>query len=233
MNLSRTLAASQVDESDRSSTSGEPTVSSEYLLVCEAASTAFHQGRWHFTLEAADGTPVFDAGDEEAGDLNRLTLLAAVRGLESIEGASSVTLLSNNRYLIRSLTDSLPRWRQNNFVWEHFGRRMEVQHADLWRRISRALMIHRVEACLISSRLISTGSDAPAKVRQSAGADEGQQLRIDAPHNPRRRAGRESLRQPPVPPRHDRLRRWLLAGSASAAPSQHRFTAADLVRSTD
>ena len=127
---------------------------SQYLLVCEATAPSLSEGTWRFSLESSDGQPVFEAGDTDLGDLNRLTLLAAVRGLESIDGPSWVTLLSHNRYLVRSLSDSLPRWRENNFVWEHFGRRIDVQHADLWRRVDRALSIHRVEACLVSSRLV-------------------------------------------------------------------------------
>ena len=207
-----------------------PVDCSAYLLVCEARSTTLNQGRWQFTLETADGEPVFDAADDELGDLNRLTLLAAVRGLESIEGPAAVTLLSHNRYLIRSLTDSLPRWRESDFVWEHFGRRIDVQNADLWRRIDGALAIHRVEACLISSRLISSGLAGPAK--PSAGITDQPQptdqqgrfsLRVDSPHP-----------QPPPPAMRsapkDRLRRWLLAGVGdSASPPKHRFTSADLV----
>ena len=194
---------------------------SEYLLVCQAKSRSLAEGHWHFTLESADGSPVLDAGDEELGDLNRLTLLAAVRGLEAIDGAASVTLLSNNRYLIRSLTDSLPRWRENDFVWEHFGRRIDVQHADLWRRISGAVAIHRVEACLISSRLISTGGVTNSD-------QQVVQQRIDSPHSgPAPPASRQSAKHPPA---HDRLRRWLLAGAAdSAATPRHRFTTADLI----
>jgi ribonuclease HI len=132
---------------------------SDYLLVCEARANSLASGNWSFTLESSDGTPVLTAGDSDLGDLNRLTLLASVRGLESIDGPSSVTLLSNNRYLVRSLSESLPRWRDNGFVWEHFGRRIDVQHADLWRRVDRALSIHRVEACLISTRLVSSGQN--------------------------------------------------------------------------
>ncbi len=187
---------------------------SDYLLVCDAQSHSLTEGRWHFALETADGAPVLEADDEETGDLNRLTLLAAVRGLESIEGAASVTLLSNNRYLIRSLTDSLPRWRENDFVWEHFGRRIDVQHADLWRRIDRALSIHRVEAILVSSRLISPGTTDTVT------------RRVDSPH-----------RHPPAPKMRaaptDRLRRWLLAGASDGSASpRHRFTSADLVESS-
>ncbi len=208
---------------------------SEYLLVCEARSTTFTDGYWRFTLETVDGSLVLDADDIEVGDLNRLTLLAAVRGLESIEGPAAVTLLSNNRYLIRSLADSLPRWRQNGFVWENFGRRVDVQHADLWRRIDRALSIHRVEACLISTRLVSSGNEEAA-----AAADRGGQpdsglpnsvwQRLDAPHiDPE--TGRAIVNGPKSAP-SDRLRRWLLSGdAAAAAPPRRRFTAQDLLGS--
>lgn len=125
------------------------------LLVVSAQSTSLDDGRWQFAIETADGLPVLEAEDREPGDLNRLTLLAAVRGLESIDGSAGVTLLSHNRYLIRSLTDSLPRWRRSDFVWDHFGRRVEVQHADLWRRIDHALGIHEVQACLLTTRMVS------------------------------------------------------------------------------
>lgn len=195
---------------------------SDYLLVCQASSTSLAEGSWHFTLESAEGEPIFAAGDDDFGDLNRLTLLAAVRGLEAIDGPAAVTLLSNNRYLIRSLADSLPRWRENDFVWEHFGRRIDVQHADLWRRVDRALSIHCVQACLISSRLVSH----PERDRRSLrrGPDESIELRVDSPH--RQPAGPKSARGP-----KDQLRRWLLGGGASSGDSapRRRFTAADLM----
>jgi ribonuclease HI len=192
-------------------------VCSDYLLVCEAKSTTLNQGQWHFTLEMADGSPVFDAGDTERGDLNRLTLLAAVRGLEFIDGAASVTLLSNNRYLVRSLTDSLPRWRESDFVWEHFGQRIDVQHADLWRRIDRAISIHRVEACLISSRLISV----PSASGQAERSESESIQRFDGPH---RQASAPKMQSAPK----DRLRRWLMGGVRDGATTaRNRFTPAD------
>jgi ribonuclease HI len=211
------------DQSADHPTEVDSDVRSEYLLVCEAKSSSLAEGHWHFTLECADGSPVLEAGDEELGDLNRLTLLAAVRGLEAIDGAASVTLLSNNRYLIRSLTDSLPRWRENDFVWEHFGRRIDVQHADLWRRISGAVAIHRVEACLISSRLISTGG-------VTASGHQLVQQRIDSPHNSPTPPAQTTRRSATHAPAQDRLRRWLLAGATeSGAAPRHRFTSADLM----
>ncbi|MEM6473316.1 MAG: ribonuclease HI, partial [Planctomycetota bacterium] len=117
-------------------------------------------GRWRFVIEAADGAVLLEADDTEFGDINRLTLLAAVRGLESLDGPSSITLLSRNRYLIRSLSVGLPRWRQNDFRWDHFGRSVDVQNADLWRRIDRTLGIHHVQACLLSTCVVSSAAQS-------------------------------------------------------------------------
>lgn len=214
------------------SSPAEEELLTDYLLVCEAHCESLTEGSWSFTLESADGSPVFAADDTEMGDLNRLTLLAAIRGLECIEGPASVMLLSSNRYMIRSLSESLPRWRENDFVWEHFGRRIDVQHADLWRRIDRALDIHRVHACLVSSRQVSSGV-AFANRNSSSRPQEQRWLRVDSPHLPA--STREAATRVDAAPARGAsaigLRRWLLAGGAgkSQSGSKRRFTAADLL----
>ena len=208
---------------------------SAYLLVCTATSFSINQGSWNFSLESVDGQSVLEAGDEDLGDLNRLTLLAAVRGLEAIDGPSGVTLLSHNRYLIRSLSDSLPRWRENDFVWEHFGRRIDVQHADLWRRVDRALSIHCVEACLVSSRRVSPATAQQSTIVQptaiGGASNSDATWRIDAAHNEPVRAPKHAPNLKPDQPRPtDSLRRWLLDSATSNATrgGGRRFTAADL-----
>lgn len=189
------------------------------LLVVSAQSTCLKDGRWQFAIETADGQPVLEAEDHEQGDLNRLTLLAAVRGLESIDGHSGVTLLSHNRYLIRSLTDSLPRWRRTDFVWDHFGRRVEVQHADLWRRIDHALGIHEVQACLLTTRRVSRPQDdsSPQWLRTDAAervveTSAKPKQRFDSFNHPdsKTAAGLSGT---------NRLRDWVLR---SAAENHHR-----------
>jgi ribonuclease HI len=183
----------------------------EFLLVCQAQSRGLDCGTWSFALETADGDSVLQAQDMETGDLNRLSLLAAVRGLESIDGPSSVLMLSNNRYLIRSLSDGLPRWRESGFQWEHFGRRIDVQHADLWRRVDRAVGIHCVQACLISSRLVSRGRFGSSSMVENRRASSWN--RFDSAE-PRKRpmARRESDR--------DGLRRWLFDDVAKHVDSR-------------
>ncbi|MEM6688252.1 MAG: ribonuclease HI [Planctomycetota bacterium] len=135
-------------------------IEAEYCLWCDADSLSLEDGLWRFELRNQHAGETFEAEDRDSGDLNRLHLLAAVRGLEAIEGPADVVLMSQSRYLVRSLSDSLPRWRAGNYSWEHFGRRVAVQHADLWRRIDHALGIHQVEACLLSRRRISQGAHA-------------------------------------------------------------------------
>lgn len=193
----------------------------QYLLVCHARSISINQGAWCFSLESISGEPILDAECEEEGDLNRLSLLAAVRGLEAIDGRGLVSLISNNRYLIRSLDRALPRWRETNFVWEHFGRKMPVQNADLWRRIDRTLQIHSVTASLIQTTRVSSGGvSVAAKSFQSKSADEKPMLRFDDPH-------------PLVAPKpSDGLRRWL-AGNCDAAQvlgSPGRYGTLDLAQ---
>lgn len=183
----------------------------QYLLVCHARSLSLITGAWCFSLESIAGEPILDVECEEEGDLNRLSLLAAVRGLEAIDGRGLVSLISNNRYLIRSLDRSLPRWRENDFVWEQFGRRMPVQNADLWKRIDRTLAIHSVTASLLQSTRVSTGDsrfDSPVQTpsrRDEIAPDDSPLLRFDSAHGS------------PVAGPSDGLRRWL-AGNCDAAP---------------
>ncbi len=192
-----------------------------YLLVCHARSLSILEGIWCFSLETVEGKSLLEVESEDAGDLNRLSLLAAVRGLEAIDGNGCVSLISNNRYLIRSLDQALPRWRDNDFVWEHFGRKMPVQNADLWRRIDRALTIHDVTASLLHTTRVSGGdaSRLSSSSKMAADAnDGGPSLRIDSPH-------------PVATPPSDGLRRWLV-GTCDSAPAiqrRGRYLPADLL----
>ncbi len=197
-------------ESSYSTTRSAATPLAQYLLVCQARSVSLMQGVWSFSLETLAGQPLLEAEDEEPGDLNRLSLLAAVRGLEAIDGRGQVSLVSNNRYLIRSLDQSLPRWRENDFVWESFGRKIAVQNADLWRRIDRTLSIHDVTASLVQTTRLSRQEPSLATRTPAASfTDEDFPiLRVDSEH----RGGTEPL---------DRLRRWL-AGQDDATPRPTR-----------
>lgn len=116
-----------------------------YLLFSEAASGVQRADRWHFALESVQGDRRLAATDQEPGvEVDRLELLAVVRGLEALEQPSRVTLITRSRYVSRGLERGLRDWRRDDWQWERFGRQVPIRDADLWQRIDRALQFHQV-----------------------------------------------------------------------------------------
>ena len=87
-----------------------------------------------------------DVSEEEPGmSGQRLHLLSVIRGLESLEQASRVSLITGSRYVGRGIRHSLQVWKENDWEWEHFGVMRPIKHKFLWQRIERALQHHNVE----------------------------------------------------------------------------------------
>jgi ribonuclease HI len=128
-----------------------------YLLFSEAFQTvaehsANHDatgesgGRWHFVIEAVDGSRRYEAADlEDAMDRERLELLAVVRGLEALDEPAEVTLVTASPYVSRGFRFGLAEWRESNWQWERFGEMIPVKNHDLWRRVDQAMKFHRVK----------------------------------------------------------------------------------------
>lgn len=128
-----------------------------YLLMSEAsagraierqgAEPAVVGGRWRFVLESVEGETVLEVDEQEESepDQERLELLAVVRGLESLDQPSRVTLVTGSPYVHHGLRYGLEEWRESGWQWERFGEMAPVKNADLWRRIDRSLRFHRVE----------------------------------------------------------------------------------------
>ncbi|HVC94540.1 MAG TPA: RNase H family protein [Pirellulales bacterium] len=116
-----------------------------FLLFSEARGKN-RQGQWRFVLQAADGSATFEAADAEPGTMGeRLELLAVVRGLEALDQPSRVTLFTPSRYVNRGIAHGLEDWRASDWTWERFGAIVPVKNQDLWRRLDRALAVHRIE----------------------------------------------------------------------------------------
>jgi hypothetical protein len=100
-------------------------------------------------LRTADGSGRLVVDDVEPNTQGeRLELLAVVRGLESLEQPSTVTLLTRSNYVREGIRYGVSEWRENGWRWENFGRMVPVKNADLWQRIDRALEFHKVECRL-------------------------------------------------------------------------------------
>jgi hypothetical protein len=102
---------------------------------------------WQFFWEDLNAGRRFEASDCEPGaGHERLDLLALVRGLESIEGPSRLSLLTTSRYVHQGLVYGLNDWRENGWRWESFGLLVPIKNIDLWQRVDQALQYHQVEA---------------------------------------------------------------------------------------
>ena len=93
-----------------------------------------------------DSSDRVEASDNEPGTRGeRLKLLAVVRGLEALEQPSRVTLITPSRYVGRGIRSGINTWRENDWRWERFGQMVDVKHADLWKRVDRAMAFHTID----------------------------------------------------------------------------------------
>ena len=123
-----------------------------FLLFCDGStpagsdSAATQRGRWRFVLEDVVSGERTEASDvEQSCTPDRCALISVLRGLESLEEPSRVTLITTSRYVSRGLQYGLTEWRDNDFSWEHFGTVQPIRNADIWRRIDRTLAFHQVQ----------------------------------------------------------------------------------------
>lgn len=120
---------------------------SPHFILSAESSRDQDRANWRFELRTGDGRRQVNAvtEDEPTSPPDRLELLAVVRGLESLDQPSRVTLVTPSRYVNRGLTYGLEEWRDNDWLWEWHGRMIPVRNGDLWRRLDRALQVHTVD----------------------------------------------------------------------------------------
>jgi ribonuclease HI len=156
-------------------------------LAGAGASGLCATGRWRFVIRSPGGPTALEAADEEPeASVERLELLAIVRGLEALEQPSRVTLMSGSRHLRRGLQFGLPQWRESDWQWERYGRMTPVKNGDLWRRLDRLIEIHAVEcrqgALEKANDLATPPAALGSQCRPAQPKRLGRRLRIDSGH---------------------------------------------------
>ena len=123
-------------------------------------------GRWHFVLEPIHHGVRIEADDIEPGVYGeRLNLLAVVRGIEALDQPSHVTLVTPSKYVGRGIRRDIRVWKENDWKWNHFGKRVSIKHCDLWQRIDRAMRFHKIDC-----RIFNVGQRKDAERAKSAGS---------------------------------------------------------------
>lgn len=82
------------------------------------------------------------SGGDSATTNNRMELMAAIVGLESLTEPCEVTLYSDSKYLVDAVTKRwVYGWQKNGWIKSD---KKEAQNIDLWERLLRLLETHKV-----------------------------------------------------------------------------------------
>ncbi|WP_406609172.1 ribonuclease HI [Agarivorans sp. JK6] len=73
---------------------------------------------------------------------NRMEMLAAIVGLESLTQACKVILTTDSQYVRQGITQWIHNWKKRD--WKTAAK-AEVKNADLWKRLDAACQRHQVE----------------------------------------------------------------------------------------
>lgn len=82
------------------------------------------------------------SGSEKETTNNRMELLSAIMALRTLKEPCEVTLTSDSKYLIDSVTKGwVYSWKQNN--WKKADKKMAL-NIDLWEELLKLLDVHKV-----------------------------------------------------------------------------------------
>lgn len=102
-------------------------------------------GGWGVLLQACEGDTVIKERTLQGGEAettnNRMELLAAITALETLERASSITVVTDSAYVKNGVTGWIHGWKKNG--WKTAAKK-PVKNAELWQRLDSAQARHHV-----------------------------------------------------------------------------------------
>jgi ribonuclease HI len=98
-------------------------------------------GGWGAILQYGHHRREIHGGDPVTTN-NRMEIMAAIRGLESLTRPSEVHVHTDSQYLRRGITEWLPQWKRNGWQTKE---KKPVKNADLWERLDSAAGAHMVQ----------------------------------------------------------------------------------------
>ncbi len=102
-------------------------------------------GGWAFILRhPASGKVLERSGGEPETTNNRMEMMAAIVGLETLKRPTRVELVSDSTYVGKGLSEWLPKWKANGWRRRVGTGWAEIKNEDLWRRLDVLLQRHTV-----------------------------------------------------------------------------------------
>lgn len=97
-------------------------------------------GGWGALLRF-DGTEKELCGGEYDTTNNRMEMMAAIRGLESLTRPCKVHLTTDSQYVMKGVNEWMDNWKRRG--WKTAAKK-PVKNVDLWQRLDKALVPHEV-----------------------------------------------------------------------------------------
>jgi len=98
-------------------------------------------GGWGVLLLWGDNEKELYGGEEETTN-NRMELMAAIQGLESLKRPMQATLITDSRYVMDGITKWIHNWKRNG--WRTASKK-PVKNDDLWQRLDAAMADHDIQ----------------------------------------------------------------------------------------
>ncbi len=98
-------------------------------------------GGWGVLLRCKGKEKTLHGGEAQTTN-NRMELMAAIQGLESLKRPCKVALTTDSQYVRQGITQWINGWKRNG--WKNSAKK-PVKNADLWRRLDEAAARHDVE----------------------------------------------------------------------------------------
>ncbi len=102
-------------------------------------------GGWGALMIAHKGTQVLKERELSGGAAdttnNRMELMAAICALETLDRASTLTIVTDSAYVKGGVTGWIHGWKRNG--WKTSARK-PVKNVDLWQRLDQAQADHKI-----------------------------------------------------------------------------------------
>ena len=98
-------------------------------------------GGWGVILKIQSATKELYGGDLDTTN-NKMELLAAIKGLQSLTQPCKVHLYTDSNYVKQGITEWIINWKRNGFK---NAKKKPVLNADLWLELDQLTSIHDIE----------------------------------------------------------------------------------------
>jgi len=124
-------------------------------------------GGWGVSLRY-NGTHKQLFGADEQTTNNRMELMAAIMGLESLTRGCDVSLYTDSKYVLDGITKWMQNWKSKG--WKTAAKK-PVKNVELWKRLDEAVKGHNVEWIWVKGHSGDEGNEL-ADTLANRGIDE-------------------------------------------------------------